>query len=120
MRLNILKPVLICFALIVLVACTTKDKKILVFSKTVEFRHSSIEIGIEAITQLGLDNGFEVLATEDAAYFVEDSLKQFSAVIFLNTTGDILNEVQQADFERYIQAGGGFVGVHSATDTEYE
>jgi hypothetical protein len=48
--------------------------------------------------------------TEDASYFNEDSLKNYAAVIFLNTTEDVLNSNQEADFERYIQAGGGFVG----------
>lgn len=53
-------------------------------------------------------------------YFVEDSLKNYSAIIFLNTTGDILDFPQQADFTRYIQAGGGFVGIHAAADAEYQ
>lgn len=47
-------------------------------------------------------------------------MAQYQVVIFLNTTGDILNEAQQAAFERFVQGGGGFVGVHSATDTEYD
>lgn len=94
--------------------------KVLVFTKTSGFRHASIPVGIKAIQQLGAENGFEVDTTENAAYFNEDSLQHYSAVIFLNTTGDVLNHVQEADFERYIQAGGGYVGVHSATDTEYD
>ncbi len=101
-------------------SCGNKDKEILVFSKTAGFRHGSIEVGIAAIQKLGAENKFKVTATEDANYFIEDSLKNYSAVVFLNTTQDILNDVQQADFERYIQAGGGFVGIHAATDTEYD
>ncbi len=97
----------------------TPKNQILVFSKTAGFRHSSIEVGIAAIQKLGTENGFEVFSTEDADYFEEDSLKEFSAVVFLNTTGDVLNPKQQSDFERYIQAGGGYVGIHSASDTEY-
>ena len=58
--------------------------------------------------------------TENADYFEEATLQQYAAVIFLNTTGDVLDYPQQASFERYIQAGGGFVGVHAATDTEYD
>ncbi|WP_242156760.1 ThuA domain-containing protein [Aestuariivivens sediminis] len=115
-----IQSLLIYVLLITLTSCSIKEKKILVFSKTVEHRHSSIETGIEALKQLGEANDFKVITTEDDAYFVEDSLKQYSAIVFLNTTGDILNAVQQADFERYMQAGGGFVGVHSATDTEYD
>ncbi len=98
----------------------SKGPKVLVFSKTAEFRHSSIEAGVKAIELLGKENGFDILATEDASYFTEAVLKDCAAVIFLNTTGDVLNPIQESAFERYIQAGGGFVGIHSATDTEYD
>ncbi|MFD2888884.1 ThuA domain-containing protein [Chitinophaga cymbidii] len=98
----------------------TGNPKVLVFTKTAGFRHSSIPAGIKAIRQLGQENGFDVDTTENADRFTEDSLQQYAAVIFLNTTGDVLNNRQEADFERYIQAGGGFVGIHAATDTEYD
>ncbi len=103
-----------------LAACTQSQKKVLVYSKTAGFRHSSIEAGVEALQKLAQEQGWAVTATEDSSYFAEAMLKEYAAVIFLNTTGDILNDEQQADFERYIQAGGGFVGVHAATDTEYD
>ena len=93
--------------------------KVLVFSKTAGFRHSSIDEGIAAIQQLGTDNGFIVDATEDASLFTAENLAQYDAVIFLSTTGDVLNADQQAAFEQYIQSGGGFVGIHAASDTEY-
>jgi glucose/arabinose dehydrogenase/cytochrome c551/c552 len=96
--------------------------RILVFSKTVTFRHSSIPAGQQAIMKLGAENGFLVDTTENAEYFNEDSLKNYSAVVFLNTTDtkdSLLNHYQENAFERYIQAGGGFVGVHAATDAEY-
>jgi type 1 glutamine amidotransferase len=96
-----------------------KDKKsVLVFSKTRGFRHASIPDGIKAIQKLGSEKGFLVQTTEDAAIFNKDSLQKYSAVIFLSTTGDVLNDDQQAVFEDYIQDGGGYVGIHSATDTE--
>jgi len=76
--------------------------------------------GKTTILKLGVENGFRVDTTEDASYFVEDSLKHYSAVVFLNTTKDVLDHIQQAQFERYIQAGGGFVGIHAAADTEYD
>ncbi|HEX2717216.1 MAG TPA: ThuA domain-containing protein, partial [Gemmatimonadaceae bacterium] len=101
-------------------AAQTDAPRILVFSKTAGFRHSSIPNGIAALRKLGEENGFAVDATEDASVFTENRLKRYRAVVFLNTTGDVLNETQQAEFERYIQAGGGWVGVHSATDTEYD
>ncbi|MDZ7690917.1 MAG: ThuA domain-containing protein [Balneolaceae bacterium] len=95
------------------------EPRVLVFSKTAGYRHASIPDGIAAIQQLGAENGFHVDTTKNANYFTEDNLKKYSAVIFLSTTGDVLNKYQEADLERYIQAGGGFVGIHAAADTEY-
>ncbi len=97
-----------------------RETRILVFSKTKGFRHASIEAGKTAIFKLGQENGFAVDTTENADLFKEDILKNYSAVVFLSTTGDVLNTNQQRDFERYIQAGGGYVGIHAATDTEYD
>jgi type 1 glutamine amidotransferase len=94
--------------------------KVLVFSKTAGFRHSSIPNGIAAIQQLGAQNGFTVTATEDANQFTTTNLAQYQAVVWLMTTGDVLNDTQQAAFQSYIGAGGGYVGVHSAADTEYD
>jgi len=115
------KRLLILLALVVISSsCEQQKLKVLVFSKTVEFRHGSINVGKSTLMQLGLTHGFEVDTTENAARFTEENLKKYAAVVFLNTTGDVLNSVQQSHFERYIQAGGGFVGVHAATDTEYD
>jgi len=94
--------------------------KVLVFSKTAGFRHSSIPNGIAAIQQLGAANGFTVTATEDANQFTTANLAQFQAVIFLSTTGDVLNATQQSAFQSYIASGKGYVGVHAAADTEYD
>jgi type 1 glutamine amidotransferase len=92
---------------------------VLVFTKTAGFRHASIPDGIAALTALGQAHGFLVNSTEDATVFTDDQLATYRVVVFLNTTGDILNADQQAALERFIQSGGGFVGIHSATDTEY-
>ncbi|ARA93625.1 hypothetical protein AWN76_010945 [Rhodothermaceae bacterium RA] len=97
----------------------TPTPRVLVFSKTEGYRHASIEPGIEAIRRLGAEHGFEVEATEDAALFNQRDLARFNAVVFLSTTGDILDDAQQIAFARFIQAGGGFVGIHAASDTEY-
>ena len=94
--------------------------RVLVFSKTTGFRHDSIDEGIAAIEQLGEDNDFQVDASEDATLFRDNVLSHYDAVVFLSTTGDPLNDTQQEAFERYIRGGGGYVGVHSATDTEYD
>jgi len=93
--------------------------KVLVFSKTAGFRHSSIPNGIAAIQQLGAANGFTVTATEDASQFTTANLAQYQAVIWLSTTGDVLTATQQTAFESYIGSGGGYVGIHAAADTEY-
>ena len=94
--------------------------RVLVFSRTKGFRHASIPVGKLAIMKLGQENGFAVDTTEDAGKFTEANLKQYSAVIWLSTTGNVLDDAQQAAFERYIQAGGGFAGIHAAADTEYD
>ena len=96
------------------------DSGVLVFSKTEGFRHNSIEAGGEAIMRLGEEHGFGVTWTENSSYFTGDSLSSYDAVIFLNTTLDVLDEQQQSEFEQYIRSGGGFVGIHSASDTEYD
>ncbi|RKN45305.1 ThuA domain-containing protein [Micromonospora endolithica] len=93
---------------------------VLVFSKTAGFRHDAIPAGIQAIRDLGAANSFTVTATEDAGQFTTTNLARFEAVIFLNTTGDVLNSSQQTAFESYVNGGGGYVGVHSASDTEYD
>lgn len=94
--------------------------RVLVFSKTEGFRHSSIPTGIAAITQLGQEYGFIVEATENAALFNFENLQKFEVIIFLSTTGDVLSIEQQNAFEQYIHNGGGFVGIHAASDTEYD
>jgi type 1 glutamine amidotransferase len=94
--------------------------EILVFSRTAGFRHDSIAAGTQAIRDLGAAHDFAVTATEDPAVFTRASLARFKAVVFLSTTGDVLDAGQQAAFERYIRRGGGYVGVHSAADTEYD
>ncbi len=107
--------------LFLIFSCAKKAKptpRVLVFTKTAGYRHASIPDGIAAIQKLGAENGFLVDTTENANNFQEDTLQKYAAVVFLSTTGDVLNHRQQADFERYIQSSGGFVGVHAATDTE--
>lgn len=94
--------------------------RILVFSKTAGFRHDSIPAGLTALQQLATQQQFTLVATEDAAQFTDENLRQFNAIIFLSTTGDVLDEPQQLAMERFIQAGGGFVGIHAATDTEWQ
>ncbi|GAA1943319.1 hypothetical protein GCM10009837_81720 [Streptomyces durmitorensis] len=93
---------------------------VLVFSKTAGFRHDSIPAGIEALRGLGQEQGFTVTATEDATAFSPDNLSGYEAVVFLSTTGDVLDSAQQDALQTYVDSGGGYVGVHAAADTEYD
>ncbi len=92
---------------------------ILVFSRTEGFRHASIADGLSALTALGDANNFTVTSTEDDAFFVNNDLSQFKVIVFLSTTGDVLDSDEESAFEDYIRSGGGFVGIHAAADTEY-
>jgi type 1 glutamine amidotransferase len=110
-----------------LIACSSDPEakpkaraKVLVFSKTTGFRHDSIPAGIAAIRSLGRANGFSVSATENAKAFTRKRLRDFDAVVFLSTTGDVLAARQQKAFRSYIKRGGAWVGIHSAADTEYD
>src|SRR5262245_40888633 len=94
-----------------LLSCEVQKPQVLVFSKTKGYRHESIEAGKAAIAKLGVQNNFDVDTTEDASLFNEENLKRYQTVIFLSTTMDVLDVVQQADFKRFIEAGGGYVGI---------
>jgi cytochrome c len=97
----------------------TRTPRILVFTKTTAFRHTSIPTALRAVRELGEQSGLVVDATEDARAFTPSNLGRYEAVVFLLTTGDVLDNRQQAAFERFIRRGGGFAGIHSAADTEY-
>ncbi|MBK8921723.1 MAG: ThuA domain-containing protein [Saprospirales bacterium] len=101
--------------------CASDDgsPRILIFNKTEFYFHESTDAGTEALQQLCRYNNIRTDVTDDAEVFTEEKLRQYNAVIFLNTAGDVLNYKQEAAFERYIGAGGGFVGIHTAIDTEH-
>lgn len=95
--------------------------EVLVFSRTETFRHTSIPDGLAMLRELGAEHDFAVEATEDPTRFTGRNLKRFEAVIFLLTTGDVLDRPQQRALRRYMKRrGGGYVGIHSAADTEHE
>ncbi|MCW5753176.1 MAG: ThuA domain-containing protein [Phycisphaeraceae bacterium] len=93
---------------------------VLVYTRTAGFRHDSIPAGIEAMRAIGKEARWHVESTETPQDFTEENLARFAVVVFLNTTGDVLNKDQEQAFERYIRGGGGYVGIHSASDTEYD
>jgi cytochrome c len=94
--------------------------RLLVFTRHLGFAHASIAVGIEAVRALGSATGFAVDATEDPARFTDAGLAPYAVVVFLNTTGDVLDGAQQGAMERWLATGHGWVGVHAAADTEYE
>ena len=101
-------------------AAAAQATDVLVFTKTQGFRHESIPAGVAAIRELGAANRFTVTDTEDAALFTADGLRPYEAVVFLSTNREVLGDAQQAALEAYVRGGGGWAGVHAASDTEYD
>jgi len=101
----------------VVVGCQSTEN-ILVFSKTNGFRHGSIPAGISAINNMAQDAHWQMTFSEDSTLFNQAELHKYDLVIFLNTTGDILGPDEEAAFKSYLQNGGRFMGIHSASDTE--
>src|SRR3954452_6498065 len=92
--------------------------RVLVFSKTTGFRHDSIPVAVAAVRRLGREHGFAVDATEDERRFTDSDLARFDAIVFLSTTGEPLARPgERRAFQRYIRRGGGFLGVHAASDS---
>jgi len=113
-----------CSAIILLLAIgcshTSSKARVLVFIDAPGAHLVSPPAGIQAILAMGKANNFDVDTTSSAAWFLEDSLKNYAAVLFLNTSGSQLNQYQRTDFERYIQAGGGYAGIHAAIEAKYD
>lgn len=110
------------FASFFLLSCGSHvPPRVLIFSKTSPhgYRHQSIEAGKDALVSLCMQNGIWADTTEDSKHFNEKNLKRYAAVVFLSTNGEVLSADEEAAFERYIQAGGGFAGIHAASATEY-
>jgi type 1 glutamine amidotransferase len=101
-------------------ATSSGERRVLLFTRTTGFRHDSIPDAIAALRRIGSESGFLVDATEDPEAFRDATLSAYRVIVFLLTTGDVLDADGQAALERFIGSGGGFVGVHSATDTEYD
>lgn len=95
------------------------SKAILVYSATRGFRHESIADGIAALKKIAAEKKWEIVTTEDSSYFTNENLKKFNALVFLHTTGDVLNEEEQNALMQYIHNGGGLAGIHAAADCEY-
>ena len=104
-----------CLILVVLLAGCTSTKNLVVFSKTSGYRHASIPHGVEAISTIGEELGFKVIHTENAADIVD---LEYEVLVFLSPTGDVLNETEQVYLQSFVENGGGFIGIHAATNCE--
>ena len=103
--------------LFVLLAGCSSTKNLVIFSKTSGYRHDSIPTGVDAIQKIGEELGFTVIHTENSANLVT---LHYEVLVFLSPTGDVLNEAEQEHLQSFVEQGGGFVGIHAATDCEYE
>jgi uncharacterized protein len=94
---------------------------VLVFSKTLGFYHASKPNAIKALYEIAHGKKWQVTFTEDSTFFTDKELSKYNAVVFLLTPGnDLLNEDEKRALQHYVEGGGGFVGVHTATDTEFK
>lgn len=108
------------FLMIFSVQIEAQQFKVLLVTETAGWHHESIDFGVAAIHELAATHNFVVARQQQAVKITENKLQDFDAVIFLSTTGDIFDEEEQMVFEKYIQSGKGFVGIHAAADTEYD
>ncbi len=111
---------LLCVSLCSALSAQAQQFNVLLFTKMNGFHHESVNEGVTAMRAMAQRHHFTIDWQEDAKVFNDEKLKNYQAVIFLLTTGDILNDEQQAAMERFIRSGKGFVGIHSASDTEYD
>lgn len=100
-------------------AQTDTETSVVVFTKTSAWRHDSIDAGVAMMRELGDEQGWSVHHTEDAGYLTAGRLSATDVVVFLNTTADVLDEPAREALQSFVEGGGGFVGIHSASDTEY-
>ena len=111
--------ILIVASLLLMTSLLAAQERVLVFSRTTGFRHDSIPQAIDAMRALASAEQLAVDATEETFSFNDQALGRYSAVVFLLTTGDVLSDQEKASLQRYVESGGGFIGIHSAADTEH-
>lgn len=94
--------------------------RVLVFSKTNSFRHEDGIAGArEALDAIAARRGFALFHSENGALFDAEHLARFDVVVFSNATGDMLSPAQEQAFERWLEGGGGWLGIHSAGDASH-
>lgn len=110
--------------LALLAAAAAAQDRVLVYTRNhvtngKGYVHDNIAASVEAIRKLGAENGFEVEASDDPKVFTGENLKRFKALVFSNSNNEAFeNDGQREAFRRYVEGGGGFVGIHSASGSE--
>lgn len=107
------------FTLNFTVNAQNKQFKALLVTTDNGWHHEALNYGVVALKEMATKNFFDLVYWENPKGFTDEYLKQFQVVIFLHTSGNIFDSAQKKVMERYIQSGKGFVGIHSASDTEY-
>jgi uncharacterized protein len=120
--MKMIKPFLLLFIAqtVFIASFAQKQFKALLVTTTRGWHHEALHYGVVALQQLAQKNEFALDLFQDPKSFTDKNLEQYRVVIFLHTTGDIFDSSQQKVMERFIQGGKGFVGIHSASDTEYD
>lgn len=93
--------------------------RILIFSRTLVYRHESIPHAAQVLTELAAADGHATDHTEDPAVFTAEGLRDYRLVVWLSTSGEVLDGDQREAFAGWLAAGGGWAGIHSATACEY-
>lgn len=111
-------------ALLLSAAAAAADKKVLVYTRNYTpdgkgYVHENIATSVATIKKMGAENHFDVDASDDPKVFTDANLKKYAALVFSNSNNEAFeNDAQRDAFQRYIRAGGGFVGIHSASGSE--
>ncbi|PTL58783.1 ThuA domain-containing protein [Paraconexibacter algicola] len=92
---------------------------VLVFTRTNGYRHASIPLGVALLRDLGARHGFRVRTTEEYRDISDAGLADVEVVAFVNTVGDVLDDLAQDALRRFVERGGAFFGLHAAADTEH-
>lgn len=108
------------FALVFLGCQPPKPKSLLIYTRNGEgFVHDNIAASVEALERLASENKYEVQVTGSPDFFTPENLKQIDCIIFSNSNNEAFTSRNQRDaFKNYIESGGGFVGIHSASGSE--
>ena len=130
-NINQVCKVVMCMLMIFSGACSTgktatgehvnwKNVRLLVYTKNGKgYVHDNIPSAVACVRELGKQHGFSVDGSDDPAVFTDDNLKKYNALVFTSTNNNVFDtDAQKVALMRYVQAGGGFVGIHSVTGTE--